>query len=60
MSYFISTPKMQSEALKSARQKFQSVESEALKSSELLKGKLEGLKEKVQGVIDETGKTELR
>ncbi|XP_015110564.1 mitochondrial import inner membrane translocase subunit TIM44 [Diachasma alloeum] len=49
----------QSDALKSARQKFQSVESEASKSSELLKGKLEGLKEKVQEVIDEAGKTEL-
>lgn len=38
----------QSEALRSARQKFQAVESEATKGSEALKEKLESLKEKVQ------------
>jgi hypothetical protein len=37
----------QSEALKSARQKFQTVESEANKSSEVLKEKMEDLKGKV-------------
>lgn len=41
----------QSDALKSARHKFQTVESEATKSSEVLKGKFEGLKEKVQKYI---------
>ncbi|XP_057328737.1 mitochondrial import inner membrane translocase subunit TIM44 [Microplitis mediator] len=49
----------QSEALRSARQKFQSVESEATKGSEVLKEKLDVLKEKVQGVLDEASKTEL-
>lgn len=37
----------QSDALKSARKKFQTVESEASKSSEVLKEKIEGLREKV-------------
>ncbi|KAK0162998.1 hypothetical protein PV327_006715 [Microctonus hyperodae] len=49
----------QSEALQSARQKFQSVESEANKGSEVLKEKLDVLKEKVQEVLDEASKTEL-
>ncbi|XP_044010291.1 mitochondrial import inner membrane translocase subunit TIM44-like [Aphidius gifuensis] len=49
----------QSDALKSARQKFHTVESETSKSSDVLKEKLDTLKEKVQGVIDEAGKTEL-
>ncbi|KOX72479.1 Mitochondrial import inner membrane translocase subunit TIM44, partial [Melipona quadrifasciata] len=49
----------QSEALRSARQKFQAVESEATKGSEALKEKLESLKEKVQEVLEEAGKTEL-
>ncbi|KAH0554289.1 mitochondrial import inner membrane translocase subunit TIM44 isoform X2 [Cotesia glomerata] len=49
----------QSEALKSARQKFHTVESEASKGSEVLKEKLDVLKEKVQGVIEEASKTEL-
>lgn len=40
----------QSEALKAARQKFQTVESEANKSSEVLKERLDSLKEKVSGV----------
>lgn len=38
----------QSEALRSARQKFQAVESEAAKGSEALKEKLESLKGKVR------------
>mgnify|MGYP004592054017 CR=1 FL=1 len=38
----------QSEALRSARQKFQAVESEATKGSEALKEKIESLKGKVQ------------
>lgn len=37
----------QSEALRSARQKFQAVESEASKGSEAIKEKLDSLKEKV-------------
>ncbi|XP_058797531.1 mitochondrial import inner membrane translocase subunit TIM44 [Phymastichus coffea] len=49
----------QSDALKSARQKFQTVESEASKSSEILKEKLEGLREKVQEVVEEASKTEI-
>lgn len=38
----------QSDALKSARQKFQSVESEASKGSEVLKERIEGLRGKVR------------
>lgn len=38
----------QSEALRSARQKFQAVESEATKGSEVIKEKLDTLKEKVR------------
>ncbi|XP_015437368.1 PREDICTED: mitochondrial import inner membrane translocase subunit TIM44 [Dufourea novaeangliae] len=49
----------QSEALKSARQKFHAVESEANKSSEVLKEKLDSLKGKVQEVLEEASKTEL-
>ncbi|XP_076167119.1 mitochondrial import inner membrane translocase subunit TIM44 isoform X2 [Ptiloglossa arizonensis] len=49
----------QSDALKSARQKFQAVESEATKSSEVLKEKLDSLKEKVHEVIEEASKSEL-
>ncbi|XP_033342394.1 mitochondrial import inner membrane translocase subunit TIM44 isoform X2 [Megalopta genalis] len=49
----------QSEALRSARQKFQAVESEASKGSEALKEKLGSLKEKVQEVLEEASKTEL-
>lgn len=49
----------QSDALKSARQKFQAVESEASKSSEVLKEKLDSLKEKVQEVIEEASKSEI-
>nr|XP_012135590.1 PREDICTED: mitochondrial import inner membrane translocase subunit TIM44 isoform X2 [Megachile rotundata] len=49
----------QSEALRSARQKFQAVESEATKSSEVIKEKLGSLKGKVQEVIEEASKSEL-
>lgn len=49
----------QSDALKAARQKFETVEKEASKSSDILKEKLTTIKDKVQGVIDETGKTEI-
>ncbi|XP_030767768.1 mitochondrial import inner membrane translocase subunit TIM44 isoform X1 [Sitophilus oryzae] len=49
----------QSDALKAARQKFETVEKEATKSSDILKEKLTTIKDKVQGVLDETGKTEI-
>lgn len=49
----------QSDALQSARKKFNVVESEASKSSEVLKGQLESLKGRVQDVLDEAGKTDL-
>ncbi|XP_066245307.1 mitochondrial import inner membrane translocase subunit TIM44 [Euwallacea similis] len=49
----------QSEALKAARQKFESVEKEAAKGSDVLKEKLSTIRGKVQGVIDEAGKTEI-
>ncbi|XP_046429917.1 mitochondrial import inner membrane translocase subunit TIM44 isoform X1 [Neodiprion pinetum] len=49
----------QSDALKSARQKFQTVESEANKSSEVIKERLDHLKEKVQGVLEEASKSEI-
>ncbi|OAD54856.1 Mitochondrial import inner membrane translocase subunit TIM44, partial [Eufriesea mexicana] len=49
----------QSEALRSARQKFHAVESEATKGSEALKEKLGSLKGKVQEVLEEASKTEL-
>ncbi|CAH1371309.1 hypothetical protein MTP99_012798 [Tenebrio molitor] len=49
----------QSEALKAARQKFETVEKEASKGSEVFKEKFSTIKEKVQGVIDEAGKTEI-
>lgn len=42
----------QSDALKSARQKFQAVESEANKGSEVLKEKIDSLKEKVMAVFN--------
>lgn len=48
----------QSDALKSARQKFNTVESEASKSSDALREQLESIKDRVQGAIDEAGKTE--
>ncbi|XP_070157145.1 mitochondrial import inner membrane translocase subunit TIM44 [Polyergus mexicanus] len=49
----------QSEALRTARQKFHAVESEANKGSEAIKERLDTLKEKVQEVIEEASKTEL-
>ncbi|XP_034240197.1 mitochondrial import inner membrane translocase subunit TIM44 isoform X2 [Thrips palmi] len=48
----------QSDALRKARQKFESVESEATKSTEVLKGKIGALKGKVQEAMGEVGKTE--
>ncbi|XP_018571821.1 mitochondrial import inner membrane translocase subunit TIM44 [Anoplophora glabripennis] len=49
----------QSDALKAARQKFESVEKEASKGSEVFKESLSTLKEKVQGVIDEASKSDI-
>ncbi|XP_068154178.1 mitochondrial import inner membrane translocase subunit TIM44 isoform X2 [Drosophila tropicalis] len=49
----------QSDALKSARQKFNIVESEAQKSSSLLKEQLGAIKEKVGDVIDDASKSDL-
>lgn len=49
----------QSEALKAARQKFETVEKEASKGSEVFKEKFSTIKGKVQEVIDEAGKTEI-
>ncbi|XP_075233734.1 mitochondrial import inner membrane translocase subunit TIM44 [Lycorma delicatula] len=49
----------ESEALQKARKKYQTVESEASRSSEVIKEKLDSIKEKVQDVIEEAGKTEL-
>jgi len=49
----------QSDALKSARQKFYSVESEASKSSEVLKEKLGVVKDKFDDVFEEVGKTDI-
>jgi len=48
----------QSDALKSARQKFNTVESEASKGGDALREQLESIKDRVQGAIDEAGKTE--
>lgn len=48
-----------SDALKSARQKFNTVESEASKSGEALKETLGSFKEKVEKVLDEAGKTDI-
>lgn len=49
----------QSDALKSARKKFNIVESEASKSGEVFKDHLDSLKGKVSTAIDEAAKTEL-
>lgn len=49
----------QSEALKAARQKFQSVEMEASKGSEVLKGKLTSIRGRMQDVIEEASKTDI-
>lgn len=48
-----------SDALKSARQKFNAVESEASKSSEALKETLGTIKDKMDKVLDEAGKTDI-
>lgn len=49
----------QSEALQSARQKFNIVESETQKTSSILKDQLGNIKEKVSDVLDEAVKTEI-
>lgn len=49
----------QSDALKAARQKFQAVESEASKSSEVFKEKFEGIKGKVSEALEEAGKSDI-
>lgn len=49
----------QSDALKSARHKFNTVESEASKGSEQLKERMGHLKDKVQDVFEEASKTDL-
>jgi len=41
------------------RTKFQAVESEASKGSEVLKDKLDSIKEKVQEAIEEAGKSDI-
>ncbi|CAB3256012.1 unnamed protein product [Arctia plantaginis] len=48
-----------SEALQAARRKFHAVESEASKSSEVLKETFEGIKGKMEHVIEEASKTEI-
>ncbi|XP_026332491.1 mitochondrial import inner membrane translocase subunit TIM44 [Hyposmocoma kahamanoa] len=48
-----------SEALQAARKKFHAVESEASKSSEMLKDTLEGIKGKMEHVLEEASKTEI-
>ncbi|XP_068628833.1 mitochondrial import inner membrane translocase subunit TIM44 [Battus philenor] len=47
-----------SEALQAARKKFHAVESEASKGSEVLKDTIEGIKGKVEHVLEEASKTE--
>ncbi|XP_036322662.1 mitochondrial import inner membrane translocase subunit TIM44 [Rhagoletis pomonella] len=49
----------QSEALQSARQKFNIVESEAQKSSNILKEQLGSIKDKVSDAIDEASKSDI-
>ncbi|KAL3266924.1 hypothetical protein HHI36_011074 [Cryptolaemus montrouzieri] len=49
----------QSEALKAARQKFDTVEKEATKGSEVFKESIDSLKTRVKGVLDDATKTEL-
>ncbi|XP_049769229.1 mitochondrial import inner membrane translocase subunit TIM44 isoform X1 [Schistocerca cancellata] len=49
----------QSEALQKARQKFQTVESEASRSTEVIKEKFGTIKEKVQEALEEAGKSEI-
>lgn len=49
----------QSDALKNARQKFYSVESEASKGSEVLKERLESVKDKLGDAFEEVSKTDI-
>lgn len=49
----------QSDALKAARQKFQTVEKEASEGSKAFKEKFSNIKEKFQGVIDEASKSDI-
>lgn len=49
----------QSDALRAARQKFETVEKEASKGGEVFKEKLSTIKEKVQGVLEEAGKSDI-
>lgn len=49
----------ESDALKAARQKFNTVESEASKSSEVLKDNLDKIRGRVSEVVDEVSKTDL-
>jgi len=49
----------QSDALKKARTKFETVEEEASKSSQVLKEKLDTVKEKMSEVIEEAGKSDI-
>ncbi|XP_063538373.1 mitochondrial import inner membrane translocase subunit TIM44 [Cydia strobilella] len=48
-----------SDALQAARKKFHAVESEASKSSEFFKESLGGIKDKMEHVFEEAGKTEI-
>ena len=48
----------ESEALKDARKKFESIEGEATKGTNVLKEQLSGIKDKVKESIDEVAKTE--
>lgn len=48
-----------SDALKSARQKFNTVEAEASKGSEVLKERLGKFQEKMHDVLEEAGKTDI-
>ncbi|CAH0560182.1 unnamed protein product [Brassicogethes aeneus] len=49
----------QSDALKAARHKFETVEKEASEGSKVFKEKFDSIKEKVQGVVDEVGKSDI-
>lgn len=49
----------ESDALKAARQKFNTVEAEASKSSEVLKERFGSIKDKVEDVFEEVGKTDI-
>lgn len=49
----------QSEALKRARQKYQTVESEASRGSEVIKEKIDTIKGKMQEVIEEASKSDI-